>query len=341
MSSNAPPFQDRVICLFSDELSNMDTGKSFSENKYPPTHANVYIGAKSIKQALDEGADIILAGRVAGPCLTLGVLAHHYNWDLDTDLDKMACGISIGHLLECGGQASGGNSYAEWPMDYKLSNLGYPIAEVSEDGTAVFTKLESQGGKMSRNTLREQLVYEIHDPANYLTPDVTVDLTEVQIDDIAENKVSFSGVIGKPRPEKLKLTIGLMEGYLSEQFFFMSWPYAYQKAVKMVEVKTQFQKEVSNLDDYVILVVVDAKKYQKTNLELIKYLVGEKKIPGVYVTLNRPYDIMQRTFQKNNIDSRLIIFIDAVTHTSGEAKKVKNCLYIGSPEKLFRTSPVH
>jgi hypothetical protein len=102
----------------------------------------------------------------------------------------------------------------------------------------------------------------------------------------------------------------------------------------MAEVKAQFQKDVNNLKDYVVLVVVDAKKYQKTNLDLIKYLVSEKKIPGVYVTLNRPYDIMQRTFQKNNIDTRLIIFIDAVTNTSGEVKKVKNCLYIGSPEKL-------
>ncbi|PCH98030.1 MAG: hypothetical protein COB85_02240 [Bacteroidetes bacterium] len=220
-------------------LSNMDTAKPFSENKYPPTHANVYIGARSIKEALDEGADIILAGRVADPCLTLGVLAYHFDWDLEKDLDKMACGISIGHLLECGGQASGGNSYAEWPMDYSLNNLGYPIAAVSEDGSAVFSKLESQGGKMSRNTLREQLVYEIHDPANYLTPDVTVDLTSVIIEGLEPNKVSFTGAKGKERPEKLKMTIGLMEGFITEQFFFFSWPYAHQKANKFIEAVEQ------------------------------------------------------------------------------------------------------
>ena len=218
-----------------NNLAHLDNGEPFSSVDYQPTHANIYIGARSIIDALDQGADIILAGRVADPCLTLGILAHHFKWDLDGDLDKLASGIAIGHLLECGGQASGGNAYSEWPMDYKLSNLGYPIAEVSKDGSAVFSKLESQGGKMSRNTLREQLVYEIHDPANYLTPDVTVDLTEVKIENLEENKVGFSGVKGKPRPEKLKLTIGLMEGYLSEQFFFMSWPYAYKKAVKMVE----------------------------------------------------------------------------------------------------------
>ncbi|MBL4753444.1 MAG: DUF1446 domain-containing protein [Flavobacteriales bacterium] len=222
-----------------NDLAHLDNGEPFSSVDYLPTHANVYIGARSVVEALDNGADIILAGRIADPCLTLGVLAHHFRWDLEADLNKLAAGIAVGHLLECGGQASGGNAYSEWPMDYQLSNLGYPIAEVAEDGSAIFTKLENQGGKMSRNTLREQLVYEIHDPANYLTPDVTVDFTSVKIREISKNKVGFSGVKGKPRPQQLKLTIGLMEGFLSEQFFFMSWPYAYKKAVKMVEAVRQ------------------------------------------------------------------------------------------------------
>jgi len=225
-------------------LNNMDTREPLSSSPYETTHANVYIGASSIKDALDRGADIILAGRVADPCLTLGILLHHFGWDIDNDLNKLASGIAIGHLLECGGQASGGNSYAEWPMDYKTSNLGYPIAEVSEDGSAIFSKLESQGGKMSRNTLREQLVYEIHDPANYITPDVIVDLTEVKIEDIEENKVRFSGVKGKPKPESLKMTIGLMEGYISDQFFFFSWPHAYTKAQKFVEAAREIWEEM-------------------------------------------------------------------------------------------------
>lgn len=216
-------------------LANMDSNIPLAENKLQPTHANVYVGAASVTEALDMGADLILAGRVADPCLTLGILVHHFGWDMEKDLDQLASGIAIGHLLECGGQASGGNSYAEWPMDYPLNNLGYPIAEVSEDGSAVFSKLESQGGKMSRNTLREQLVYEIHDPANYITPDVIVDLTQVQIEDLGPNQVKFSGARGKKRPELLKMTIGLMEGYLTEQFFFFTWPYAYQKAEKFVD----------------------------------------------------------------------------------------------------------
>ncbi|MDC0231335.1 DUF1446 domain-containing protein, partial [Aureispira] len=142
-------------------LVNMDSGELYSDSKFPPTHANVYIGAQCIKDALENGANIILAGRVADPCLALGILAYEYNWDLSgptqNDLDKMASGIMIGHILECGGQASGGNAYSEWMnRDYKFSQLGYPIAHVEEDGSAIITKLETQGGKVSRNTIREQ-----------------------------------------------------------------------------------------------------------------------------------------------------------------------------------------
>lgn len=222
------------------QLEHLNTGAPLSASKSPVTHANVYIGAKSVKEALGKGAQIILAGRVADPCLALGIIAHEFGWKLDgdlsqSDLDKLACGITIGHVIECGGQASGGNSYAEWPMDYPVHNLGYPIAHVSADGSAIFTKLESQGGKVSRNTIREQLVYEIHDPANYVTPDVVVDLTSIELTDVAPNKVSFRGARGKPRPAKLKLAIGQMNGYISEQFFFFSWPHAYEKCLKFID----------------------------------------------------------------------------------------------------------
>ena len=181
------------------KLENIDNNLPFSTSSFEITHANVYTGAHTIAEALDLGANLILAGRVADPCLTLGILVHHFKWKLDknlgqNDLNKLASGIAVGHLLECGGQASGGNSYAEWPMDYSISNLGYPIAEVFEDGTAIFSKLESQGGKVSRNTIREQLIYEIHDPSNYITPDVIVDFTSVKIEELATNKIGRAHV---------------------------------------------------------------------------------------------------------------------------------------------------
>jgi hypothetical protein len=221
-------------------LLNMDTGGAYADSPYPATHANVYIGAQCIKDALEQGADIILAGRVADPCLALGILAFEFDWDLagatQEDLDKMANGIMIGHILECGGQASGGNAYSEWiGHDYKFSHLGYPIAHVEQDGSATITKLENQGGKVSRNTIREQLVYEIHNPNAYITPDVTVDLTQIIVKEIGENQVRVSGAKGNARPEMLKLCIGQMEGYLSEQLFYFSYPYAYDKAVAFVE----------------------------------------------------------------------------------------------------------
>lgn len=223
-----------------EPLNNMDDGRPFSENKYPVTHANVYTGAQEVAEALNQGAQIVLTGRVADPALTLGILIHEFGWKIgnlleQNDWDLLANGVLVGHLLECGGQASGGNSYAEWPMDYNISKLGYPIATVFEDGTAHFFKPDFMGGKLSRNTLREQLVYEVHDPQNYITPDVICDFTHVQMNELENGKVQVKGAKGKPRPEKLKLCIGLMEGYLTDQFFFFSYPYAYTKAQKFIQ----------------------------------------------------------------------------------------------------------
>jgi len=230
------------------ELNNLDDNSSYYDSKFPPTHANVYIGAQKVKQALDEGANLILAGRVADPCLALGIIAHEFGWNIDEsttqeDFDRMAFAITIGHILECGGQASGGNAYSEWPMNYSVSDLGYPIAHVNEDCTAILTKADNTGGKVSRNTIREQLVYEIHDPTNYITPDVVVDLSNIKLEDISENKVSISGIKGKPRPEKLKLCIGQHEGYVTEQFFFFSYPFAYDKLQMFIKAtKETWQK---------------------------------------------------------------------------------------------------
>lgn len=221
-------------------LINLDTGTSYHHSSFPPTHANVYIGAQCIKDALTQGADIILAGRVADPCLALGILAYEFDWDLEgktqKTLDQLANGIMVGHILECGGQASGGNAYSEWlGRDYQFSHLGYPIAHVEADGSATITKLENQGGKVTRNTIREQLVYEIHNPQAYITPDVTVDFSQIQVQEIASNQVRVSNAKGKPRPEMLKLCIGQMEGYVTEQLFYFSYPYAYDKAKAFVQ----------------------------------------------------------------------------------------------------------
>ncbi len=232
-------------------LINIDTGEDYLDSKYEATHANVYIGASTIKKALEAGADIILAGRVADPCLTLGIMAYEFNWPLEgdlaeEDLDKLANGIMIGHILECGGQATGGNSYSEWlNRNFKFSDLGYPIAHVSDEGSAIITKVRDSGGKVSRNTIREQLVYEIHNPKEYITPDVIVDFTQIKVEEIHHNQVKVSGAKGKSRPEKLKLCIGQFEGYISEQIFYFSWPYAYKKAQAFVTAAKEIWDSMS------------------------------------------------------------------------------------------------
>lgn len=232
-------------------LNHLDTQEPFfdTQKKHQPTHANVYIGAKSITEALQKGANLILAGRIADPCLTLGILAHEFNWELNNpstpqQLNLLASGIAVGHLLECGGQASGGNSYAEFPYTYSTANLGYPIAQVFENGEAIFTKLLTEGGIMNRNTLREQLIYEVHNPKEYITPDVIADFSNIQITDLEPNKVKVTGAKGKPRPQKLKLAIGIQEGFITEQMFFFSYPQAYQKAVYFIEAAQKIWQQL-------------------------------------------------------------------------------------------------
>ena len=297
-------------------LSHLDTNQPFSEVNFPVTHANVYIGAACIAEALDQGADLILAGRVADPCLSLGILVHHFGWNLDgeslsqTDLNKLASGITVGHLLECGGQVSGGNSYAEWPLDYSLHNLGYPIATVYEDGTAVFSKLPSDGGRVSRDTLREQLVYEIHNPSCYITPDVVVDFTQVSIKELSENQVEVKGAIGKPRPDMLKLCIGLHEGFMSDMIVFFSWPFAYEKCQKFIEaVKGIWATTVPGI--------------QRMEFQLL----------GVNGIHGSEAPIPENLFEMNEIGIRMVIK-HTETKTGSMAFKAIVCLGLNGPPGL-------
>jgi len=214
-----------------EPLTNLDTGENLDfERGGMLVNANVYIGAQPIVEALEAGADIVITGRVADPCLYLAPLIAHYGWDW-TDWDKLASGIVCGHLLECTGQVVGGNSLAviDTIPATDLYRLGYPIAHVEADGSFVITKTPSTAGIVNTNTVKEQLLYEIHDPANYLTPDVVADFTTLTLEQIGENQVKVSGVTGKPRPEKLKLVMGRLEGYMRELIFTVGYPQAWKK----------------------------------------------------------------------------------------------------------------
>lgn len=213
-----------------ETLENLDTGEKLNPTEYRIANANVYMGAQAIVEALKSGADIVITGRVADPCLHLAAIVAHYGWDWD-DWDKLASGIVAGHLLECTAQVVGGNSLAviDEIDPAQLSKLGYPIAHVEEDGSFILSNTPDSPGIVNVNTVKEQLLYEVHDPANYITPDVITNFTTLSLEQVGENQVQISGVTGKARPEKLKLNFGQMEGYIRELIFTVGYPQTKKK----------------------------------------------------------------------------------------------------------------
>jgi hypothetical protein len=179
---------------------------------------------------LAQGADIVITGRVADAALSLGPLMHELGWRWD-DWEKLAQGLTVGHLLECSGQASGGNfgSAGDWAKIQNFLHLGYPIAEVSEDGTALLTKAPGTGGKVSFDTLRQQLLYEVHNPHAYYSPDVVLDMGTLNFDDKGNDAVRITGAGGAKRPDTLKVVAGYHDGWMGLGQIGFSWPDAYLK----------------------------------------------------------------------------------------------------------------
>ncbi len=178
--------------------------------------ANAYLGAEPIARALGAGAQVVVTGRVADPALVLGPAVHHFGWAWD-DWDRLALGTLAGHLLECGAQVTGGYFADPGVKDVPdLAAVGFPIAELRDDGSLELTKPAGTGGLVSAATVTEQLLYEIHDPAAYATPDLHLDLTGVEVREVGPHRVRVAGARGRPRPERLKATVCLDAGYLGE-----------------------------------------------------------------------------------------------------------------------------
>lgn len=178
--------------------------------------ANVYLGAAPIAAALAAGADVVITGRVGDPALFLAPLVHEFGWAMD-DWDRLGKGTVVGHLLECAGQITGGYfadpGYKDVP---DLARLGFPIAEVCEDGSAIITKVAGSGGRISLQSCKEQLMYELLDPAAYLQPDVAADFSSVQFREVARDRVAVSGGGGRRRPDTLKVSVGYLDSYIGE-----------------------------------------------------------------------------------------------------------------------------
>lgn len=210
-------------------LDNMETGEPLQPLKEKVLSANVYFGAKPIVEALAAGADIVITGRTTDTGLTLAPMIHEFGWSME-DYNLMSAGTVAGHILECGGQASGGNLLANWEDVDNLAEIGFPIVEASPDGTFVVTKHESLGGKVSFETVAEQLVYEIGNPKEYITPDCIADFTSIQLEDEGNNRVRVFGITGFEKTEFYKVSCSFEDGYSAVGSLTYSWPDALKKA---------------------------------------------------------------------------------------------------------------
>ena len=194
----------------------VETGEPFSKLGAGIISTNAYLGADAIAAAYAAGADVIVTGRVTDSALALGPAMAHFGWKAD-DLDAMACGVLSGHLLECGGQATGGYFAEPGLKDVPdLDRIGFPIAEIGDDRSITITKPPGSGGRIDRHTILEQILYEMHDPAAYITPDVTLDVTELDLEDSGTDVVRLRGARGHARPDQLKVLVGVDSGVLAE-----------------------------------------------------------------------------------------------------------------------------
>ncbi|HJT59441.1 MAG TPA: acyclic terpene utilization AtuA family protein [Ktedonobacteraceae bacterium] len=224
-------------------LAHMDTGGDIATVRERLLFASAYLGARPLVEALDAGADIVLTGRVADAALFLAPMVHELGWRWD-EWDKLAQGIVVGHLLECSGQATGGNFGGDWRSIPDLAHIGYPIAEIWENGDAVISKAPGTGGRVNFDTLREQLLYEVHDPAHYLTPDVDVDMTTLHMQEIGPDEVLVTGATGRPAPEMFKIVAGYEDGVMGQAMIGYAWPDALAKARAAAQIIQQQMVEI-------------------------------------------------------------------------------------------------
>ena len=210
-------------------LAHIESGEPLARVRAQVQSANAYLGARPIVQALRLDPTVVVTGRCADAALTYGPLVHEFGWPWD-DWDKLAAGVVAGHINECGAQASGGNSMAEWWTIPNLAGVGFPIIEAEGSGSFVVTKHPGTGGRVDRRVVTEQIVYEIGDPARYLTPDVAADFTALHLRDEGPDRVRVHGVRGRPAPEMLKVSIAYEDGWKAFGMLTYAWPDAAAKA---------------------------------------------------------------------------------------------------------------
>ena len=216
----------KIACVTGDDLLPVidkymdtevwETHEPLSKLPGEIVSANAYMGVEGILKALEQGADVVITGRVADPAIFMAPAIHEFGWSLE-DWDKLGKGTMMGHLLECGGQVTGGYFAEPGKKDVPgVGHLGFPIIEVSEDGSFFVTKVPEAGGMVTVETCSEQIVYEIHDPENYLTPDVVADFKQVKFTEVEKDKVQVEGATGKPKTDTFKCSIGYKDCFIGD-----------------------------------------------------------------------------------------------------------------------------
>ena len=283
----------RTAELAAAGVVEMFTGQAFPA---PETVAsvNAYLGAFPIAKALEEGADIVLTGRVVDSAVTLGACIHEFGWNR-SDYDLLAGGSLAGHILECGPQATGGN-LTDWELaEESYFDIGYPIAEISADGTFVCTKPEPSGGLVTTSTVGEQMLYEIGDPQAYVLPDVVCDFSEVSFRQLAENRVQLSGARGYPAPAEYKVSVTYADGFRGGQMLLFYGFEADRKARRFAEValeRARARLSQSKLADF-----------SETCIEL----VGDESHYGSRRQLRESRDVMVKIAARHRDSKALII----------------------------------
>ena len=295
---------DVLGLLQGQDLNLMETGQPVSSLGASVISANAYLGAEAIVQALQAGADVVITGRVADPALFLAPLVHEFGWSM-SDWQKMGQGILIGHLLECAGQITGGYFADPGFRDVpNLATLGFPIAEVGENGVAVITKVAGSGGCVTVATCTAQLLYEIENPARYLQPDVIADFSKVTLTQIGPDRVQVEGGTGWPRPDTLKVTVGYRDGFIGEGQISYAGPGAQARGQLALDVM-RARLQAAGLGDF----------------------DGRYELIGVNAILG---DTLAQGYQPYEVRARVALRVN----TKREAERVANeveALYLNGP----------
>ncbi|GIK23308.1 MAG: DUF1446 domain-containing protein [Ignavibacterium sp.] len=232
------------LILEGAELKNMESNEPIELVKDKILSANVYFGAFPIVEALEKGADIIITGRTTDTGLTLAPMIYEFGWK-NTDYNLLSAGTVAGHILECGAQSSGGNFLGDWQSIPNMAEIGFPVAEAYPNGDVIITKHPNTGGRISFETVAEQLLYEIGDPKSYITPDCIADFTSIKLQDMGNDKVKVYDVKGFPETQFYKVSCSYADGFSAVSSLTYSWPQALSKAKAADEI---LRKRLANLN---------------------------------------------------------------------------------------------